>query len=93
MPAFEQTIRILGSFPEMQKKIYQDGRVSFVYSASRRRGKVIVRELYPPTGNGYLCGRYMSDYKVDDRGWISIKDLSADELREMVIRAMKSMSS
>ncbi|MFD1676734.1 hypothetical protein [Alicyclobacillus fodiniaquatilis] len=92
MMTFSQKIEFLQSFPELNKKELPDGRVNFYYANSRKQGKVIVRELYPPTGNGYLCGRYMSDFKVDARGWINIRDVGKEQLRTMVLAAISSMS-
>ena len=45
-----------------------------------------------PTGNGYICESYLPEYKnmVDDRGWISIKDLTEKELRNMIEKVIQS---
>lgn len=89
---FTQKLTLLQSLSELEMKEFPDGQVNFYYAESRKKGKVIVRELYPTTGNGYLCGRYMSDYRADSHGWISIKDVNEEQLRTMIQAAMESMS-
>lgn len=75
-----------------------NGRGNFIYPDSKQSGNVLARELHP-SGNGYVIGKYMSEktiknigYKVDSRGWISIKNFSEAELVRVINEAMKSMS-
>ena len=56
------------------------------------KGKVIVTQAYPPTGNAYIWGeeveKYTNKYKVDERGWISNKGLTEQEIRELLIEVL-----
>lgn len=54
------------------------------YEKSKYRREQIATQL-SHTGNGYIYGEYLTDckYRIDDRGWINIKDLSESELREL----------
>jgi hypothetical protein len=39
-----------------------------------------------------VCGKYMDDYPVDDRGWVRIKDYTQNELKTIIRKAIDSMS-
>lgn len=65
--------------------------MNFVCTDSKKPGKVLATQLHP-SGNGYVCGRYMGAYPTDKRGWIKIKDFEEDELREVIRSAIQSMS-
>ena len=98
MLTFEQKRAIFNSFDLKEKEI-SNQRFVYEYPASKQRGKVLARELYAMTGNGYVLGKYMSGetilhngYEVDSRGWISIMDFSKDELTKVITIAMESMN-
>jgi len=88
---FEHKKQIFRSFPELTERVGQDGRVSYNFLGSKRRKKQIAREL-THTGNGYIYGAYLPEYKsrVDPRGWISIKNCSEKELRELIRKVINS---
>jgi hypothetical protein len=95
--SFEEKKAIFHSFKLKEKKV-SNGKISFVYPKSKQRGQVLATQLHP-SGNGYVLGKYMSDetikangYKVDPRGWISIKVFSKDEIMKVINEAMKSMT-
>jgi hypothetical protein len=97
MLSFEEKKAIFQSFKLKEKKI-SNGRVSFVYPESKQRGKVLATQLHP-SGNGYVVGKYMSretikknGYLVDPRGWISIRDFSKEEMKNVIREAAMSMS-
>ncbi|MGG3564371.1 hypothetical protein ABES03_22540 [Neobacillus rhizosphaerae] len=97
MLSFEEKKTIFHSFNLKEKKI-SNGRVNFIYPESKQKGQVLATQLHP-SGNGYVIGKYMSKdtimkhrYKVDPRGWISIRDFSKDELMSVISDAMKSMN-
>lgn len=97
MVSFEEKKVIFKSFKLKEKEI-SNGRVNFIYPESKQKGQVLAREIQP-SGNGYVIGKYMPEevienngYKVDTRGWISIKDFPKDELAKLITEAMKSMS-
>ncbi|MCL6570861.1 MAG: hypothetical protein K6T88_04155 [Bacillus sp. (in: Bacteria)] len=96
MLSFEEKRAIFHSFKLKEKKV-SNGKINFVYPESKQRGQVLATQLHP-TRNGYILGKYMSDetikangYKVDSRGWISIKVFSKDEMMKVINEAMKSM--
>lgn len=97
MLSFEDKKAIFRSLNLVEKQI-SNGRVSYVYPESKQRGQVLATQLHP-SGNGYVIGKYMTEetiseneYKVDSRGWISIRDFSEDALVKVVSEAKKSMS-
>ncbi|WP_312472070.1 hypothetical protein [Neobacillus sp.] len=97
MLSFEEKKAIFRSFQLKEKKI-SNGRVNFVYPESKQRGQVLATQLHP-SGNGYVIGKYLLDesikhngYKLDSRGYISVRDFSKDELTKVISEVMKSMS-
>lgn len=76
---FAEKRLIFLSFPELTEVKRSNQRINFEYRASKKPGKVLAGEMHP-SGNGYICGKYMNKYKVDSRGWIKIKDLNEEEL-------------
>ena len=94
----EQKLDIFSLF-ELEVKQRSNKRIDYDYPASKQRGKKLATQLYK-NGNGYVIGRYMSEevikangYEVDPRGWINIMNFNSDELKKVIIEAMKSMSS
>ncbi|UGB33135.1 hypothetical protein [Metabacillus sp. B2-18] len=99
MLSFEHKKTIFSSYNELFEKSISNDRVDYVYPGSLQRGKTLATQLHP-SGNGYVIGKYMDSdmiftkgYKVDNQGWIKIKDYSVEELHEIIIDAMKSMSN
>jgi hypothetical protein len=97
MLSFEEKKAVFRSFMLKEKKI-SNGRINFIYPKSMQKGHVLATQLHP-SGNGYVIGKYMDEetiknngYKVDPRGWISIRDFSKDELTQVISEAMESMS-
>ena len=94
----EQKLDIFSLF-ELEVKKRSNQRIDYDYPASKQRGKKLATQLYK-SGNGYVIGKYLSEevikangYEVDPRGWINIMNFSSDELKKVIIEAMKSMSS
>lgn len=99
MLSFEQKKSIFRSFQELHEKRISNNRLNYIYPDSLQRGKILSTQLQP-NGNGYINGKYMDEevirtkgYIVDPRGWINIKDFSAEDLHDIIKMAMKSMSS
>lgn len=63
------------------------GRINYKYE-----DRVIIKELNPNTGNGYICGKFLEDneYKADSRGWINIKAMDKKQLKDLLEDAMIS---
>jgi hypothetical protein len=89
--SFEEKHLIFLSFPELTETKISKDRINFKYRSSKKKGKVLACELHP-SGNGYVCGKYMDDYPVDDRGWVRIKDYTENELKTIIRKAIDSMS-
>ncbi|MBT2654943.1 hypothetical protein J7E81_06710 [Bacillus sp. ISL-18] len=97
MLSFEEKKAIFHSF-KLKEKMNGNGKVSFVYPESVQKGQTLATQLHP-SGNGYVIGKYMSEdtikkhgFKVDPRGWISIKVLSKEEITKVITEAINSMS-
>lgn len=98
MLSFEHKKSIFRSFKELQESPISNNRMDYVYPNSLQKGKMLATQLHP-SGNGYVIGKYMDPetilkkgYKVDKQGWIKIKDFSQEELNEIILNAMISMS-
>lgn len=98
MLSFEHKCSILRSIDGIVEKPRQDGRIDFIYSKSRQKGKIIATQLHP-SGNGYVLGKYMNPatleerhYQIDISGWIKIKDFTEASLLQIIKDAMYSMS-
>ncbi|MDK2823554.1 MAG: hypothetical protein PWP71_1472 [Clostridia bacterium] len=89
--SFEQKKQIFRSFPELTEETISNGRVNYKFLGSRRPGKIIAREL-SHTGNGYVYGGFLEEYKhvADSRGWVNIKNYSETELRQIIERVLSS---
>jgi hypothetical protein len=95
MLSFEEKKAIFHLFKLKEKKI-SNGKINFHYPESKQKGQVLAKQLQS-TGNGYVIGKYLpkdvsNEYKVDARGWISIKEFSDEELKKLIAEAMTSMS-
>jgi predicted ribonuclease YlaK len=89
----EQKRNIFKSFPELTEEIDKFSRVSYKYYGSAIKRKAIAREL-THTGNGYVYGAYLPEYKneLDPRGWICIKDYGEKDLRELIRKVIEVYS-
>ncbi|MEK3885130.1 hypothetical protein [Paenibacillus sp. PL2-23] len=92
MLTFDQKLAIIASFPELQRKDVSLGRVNFHYEDSVHDKKTVVYHLHP-NGNGFLYAGLLEDVETDAKGLVNIRDYSEDELRALLERAMKSLSS
>jgi hypothetical protein len=95
MLSFEEKKAIFHLFNLKEKKI-SNGKINFLYPESKQKGHVLAKQLQA-SGNGYVNGKYLpneisTEYKVDARGWISIKEFSDEELKKVIAEAMTSMS-
>jgi hypothetical protein len=93
----EQKKAVFASFNLQEGKLSKN-RYNFIFPASKQQGKILARELHE-SGNGYVLGKYMSQetidkngYKVDPRGWVSIKNFSEYDLKVIIQEAIISMS-
>jgi hypothetical protein len=91
MLTFEQKISILEAFPELERKNVSLGRVNFHYEDSIYDKKTVVYHLHP-NGNGYVYAGLLPDVETDAKGFVNIRDFSAEELKEIVQASIRSLS-
>ncbi|MTI65201.1 MAG: hypothetical protein FH753_01200 [Firmicutes bacterium] len=72
---------------ELTKYKISNGRINYKYN-----DRVIIRELNPNTGNGYICGKFLEgdEYDTNKRGWINIKFFNKGEIKDLLEKAMIS---
>lgn len=92
MLSFEEKLRIIESFPELQRKDVSLGRVNFHYNDSVFDKKIVVQHLHPK-GNGFVYAGNLQNYEVDDKGFVNIRDFSEDDLRRIVKESIQSLSA
>ncbi|NHN31566.1 hypothetical protein [Paenibacillus agricola] len=91
MLTFEQKLEVLESFPELQRNNVSMGRVNFHYEDSGFDKKNVAYHLHP-NGNGYVYGGRLHDYETDDKGFVNIREYSAEELRALVAKSIQSLT-
>ncbi|SKC91619.1 hypothetical protein [Maledivibacter halophilus] len=85
--SFAEKEIIFDSYDELYKYEIGNGRVNYKYS-----DRVVIRELNPNTGNGYICGRFLeeNEYNINSRGWIKIKNFNEKQIKNLLEEAMIS---
>jgi hypothetical protein len=91
MLTFEQKVAVIESFPELQRKDVSLGRVNYHYEDSMYDKKNVVYHLHPK-GNGYVYAGLLKGYDTDDKGFVNIRDIAEDELRELLQASIRSLS-
>ncbi|MGG1517250.1 hypothetical protein ABE504_17700 [Paenibacillus oryzisoli] len=91
MLTLEQKLRIIESFPELQRKDVSLGRINFHYEESVYDKKNVVYHLHP-NGNGFVYAELIHGYATDDRGLVNIRDFSEDEIRDVVAKSILSLT-
>jgi len=92
MLTFEQKLAILDSFPELQRKAVSLGRVNFHYEQSVHEKKTVAYHLHR-NGNGYVYGGLLPDVQKDEKGYVNIRDFTAEQLRDIVEQSIRSLST
>jgi len=92
MLSFEEKLAIADSFPELQRKDVSLGRVNYHYDQSATDKKTVVYHLHP-NGNGYVYAGELHDIQTDHKGFANIRDYTAEELRTLIERSIRSLSS
>lgn len=90
MLSFQEKLAIADSFPELQRKDVSLGRVNYHYDQSVTDKKTVVYHLHP-NGNGYVYAGELHDIHSDDKGLVNIRDFSAEELRSLIERSIRSL--
>ncbi|KZE55796.1 hypothetical protein AV540_00130 [Brevibacillus parabrevis] len=91
MLTFEEKLAIIESFPELSRHNVSLKRVNFHYEASLHDKKTVVYHLHP-NGNGFVFAAFLKGYPKDDKGYVNIRDFSADELRQVIAASIQSLS-
>lgn len=91
MLTFEEKLAIIESFPQLQRKDVSLKRVNFQYEESLYDKKNVVYHLHP-NGNGYVYAGHLRGYDTDDSGMVNIRDYSADALRTLIEKSIRSLS-
>jgi len=88
---FDEKRKIFRSFTVLSESTMSYGRLNYILEGSKRRKKIIAREI-SHTGNGYIYGGYLEEYKelTDSRGWINIKSYNEKDLRELITKVIES---
>jgi hypothetical protein len=92
MLTFEQKLAVLESFPELQRNDVSLGRVNFHYEQSAYDKKNVAYHLHP-NGNGYIYAGKLRGYSTDDKGFVNIRDYSADDLHALVAESILSLTA
>jgi hypothetical protein len=91
MLSFEQKLAIIETFPELQRRDVSLGRVNFHYEESAHDKKIVVFHLHP-NGNGFVYAGLLRGYETDEKGFVNIREMNADELRELIGESIHSLS-
>lgn len=84
---------ILNNFTELREKEDKFGRFFYYYDESPSRKKIVAREL-TISGNGYVYGEYLQEYKhlLYKDGSVCIKHFSSEELQSIVKKSISSLN-
>lgn len=92
MLTFEEKLAIIESFPELTRHDISLGRVNFHYEESVHDKKIVVYRLHP-NGNGFVyTEKADGSYPSDEKGMVNIRDYTADQLRQVLIASIASLS-
>ncbi|CAG7644503.1 hypothetical protein PAESOLCIP111_04723 [Paenibacillus solanacearum] len=91
MLTFEQKLAVISKFPELERKDVSLGRVNFHYEQSAYDKKSVVYHLHP-NGNGFVFAGKLHGYETDDKGFVNIRDFSADALRTLIEASIRSLA-
>lgn len=91
MLTFEQKLEIIESFPQLTRKDVSLKRVNFQYEESLSDKKNVVYHLHP-NGNGFVYAKGIQGYKTDEKGMVNIRELKAEELKELIGKSIDQLS-
>lgn len=91
MLTFEQKIKVVESFLELERKDVSLGRVNFHYNNSSYDVKNVVYHLHP-NGNGFVYAGKLTGYETNDKGMVNIRDFSEDDLRSIIKESILSLT-
>jgi hypothetical protein len=91
MLTFEEKLAVIAEFPALQRKDVSMGRVNYHYEASVVDKKIVVYHLHP-NGNGFVYAEQIPQTVTDDKGFVNIRDYTADMLHSIIQAAIDSLS-
>lgn len=91
MLTFEEKLKIIESFTELERKDVSLGRVNFHYANSSYDQKNVVYHLHP-NGNGFVYAGKMTGYQTNDKGMVNIRDFTEKALRSTVRKSILSLT-
>ena len=91
MLSFNEKLAILESFPQLERRDVSLGRVNFHYDQSVIEKKNVGFHFHP-NGNGYIFAGEIEGYETDEKGFVNVRDYSADELRSIVEQSIQSLT-
>ena len=90
MLSFEEKLKVIESFPQLERKDVSLRRVNFHYVESGSEKKNVVYHLHP-NGNGFVYADKLKEYDTDNNGMVNIRDFSKEELREIIEKSIQSL--
>lgn len=91
MLSFEQKIALIEQFPLLERRDVSLGRVNYHYPQSSFDKKTVIYHLHP-NGNGFLYAGQIPGADTDSKGFMNIRDCSADELYSLIAQAIESLT-
>jgi len=92
MLTFEEKLKIIESFPELERKDVSLGRVNFHYNNSASDKKNVVYHLHP-NGNGFIYAGELTGYETDEKGMVNIRNFTEKALRNALQNAILSLTA
>lgn len=90
MLSFEEKLKVIESFSQLERKDVSLRRVNFHYIESGSEKKNVVYHLHP-NGNGFVYADKLKEYDTDSKGMVNIRDFSEAELREIIEKSIQSL--
>ncbi|RFU62041.1 hypothetical protein [Peribacillus glennii] len=91
MLTFEEKLKIIESFPELERKDVSLGRVNFHFEGSVHEKKLVVQHLHP-NGNGFVYAGHLPKKERDNKWFVNIREYSESELRRIVKDSISYLS-
>lgn len=91
MLTFEEKLKIIESFPELERKDVSLGRVNFHYNNSSLDKKNVVYHLHP-NGNGFVYAGELTGYEINEKGMVNIRNFTEKALRNALNNAILSLT-
>lgn len=91
MLTFEEKLKIIESFPQLERKQVSLGRLNFHFEGSVQDKKIVVQHLHP-NGNGFVYAGHLPKKATDEKGMINIRDYTEEQLRSLIEASIHYLS-